>query len=426
MKKIGIAVLVVLMILNSMAFSFADTGKEPIIEAKAAVLIDASTGEVLFDKNMNQKMYPASTTKIMTALLVLENLKLSQVVTVDKETALTGGSQINLIEGEKITVEQLLYALLLKSANDAAVALAKEVSGSVPQFAELMNARSKELGAQNTHFVTPNGLPNDNHYTSAYDLAMIAKGAMQNQEFRKLVTTLKYTIPKTNKSGARELNNPNKLLYSKAKISVNGVLRPFKYKGATGIKNGYTDEAGRCLVASAKRGDRELISVVLNTSADGKFADSIALLDYGFDNYRRELAIKKGESIGNIKVVKGAVRSVDVVAAKSAYVSVFGEETEASNVSSKTVMDHEIKAPIAKGQKVGKVEIYKGDDLVDQVDAVVAKSVNEGGFLSTFGIPDWAAHIVFGVIAIFAVLGILGKIAARNRNRRRRRRRKSR
>lgn len=422
MKKIGIAVLVVLMILNSMVLSFADTEKAPVIEAKAAVLMDTSTGEVLFDKNMNQKMYPASTTKIMTALLVLENLKLSQIVTIDKETALTGGSQINLVEGEQITVEQLLYALLLKSANDAAVALAKEVSGSVPQFAELMNARAKDLGAQHTHFVTPNGLPNDNHYTSAYDLAMIAKGAMQNQEFRKLVATLKYTIPQTNKSAARELKNPNKLLYSKAKISVNGVLRPFKYKGATGIKNGYTDEAGRCLVASAKRGDRELISVVLNTSADGKFADSIALLDYGFDNYKRELAIKKGESIGNIKVVKGTVRSVDVVAAKSAYVSVFGENTEASKVRSKAAIDQEVKASVAKGQKVGKIEIYRGNDLVDQVDAVAAKSVDQGGFLSTFGIPDWVAHIVLGIIAILAVLGILGKIAARNRKRRRRRR----
>lgn len=426
MKKVGIAVLIVLMVMNSMVFSFAATGKEPVIEAKAAVLIDASTGEVLFDKNMNQKMYPASTTKIMTALLVLENLKLSQIVTIDKETALTGGSQINLVEGEKITVEQLLYALLLKSANDSAVALAKAVSGSVPQFAELMNERAKELGAKNTHFVTPNGLPNDNHYTSAYDLAMIAKGAMQNQEFRKLVTTLKYTIPQTNKSAARELKNPNKLLYSKAKISVNGVMRPFKYKGATGIKNGYTDEAGRCLVASAKRGDRELISVVLNTSADGKFADSIALLDYGFDNYKSELAIKKGESVGNIKVIKGAASSVDVVAAKSAYVSVFDENTEESQIRSKVIIDHEIKAPVAKGQQVGKVEIYKGNDLVDQVDAVAAKSVDQGGFLSTFGIPDWVTHMVLGVIALLVILKILSKIAVRNRKRKQRRRRKSR
>jgi len=146
MKKLFTVLLAILIVSNSMIVSFAETDKVPILNANAAVLINASTGEVLYDKNMNQKMYPASTTKIMTALLVLEDLDLSSTVTIDKETALTGGSQINLSEGEQVTVEQLLYALLLKSANDAAVALAKEVAGNVPQFAELMNARAKELG----------------------------------------------------------------------------------------------------------------------------------------------------------------------------------------------------------------------------------------------------------------------------------------
>lgn len=403
MKKVFMVLLTILIISNSMTVSFAEMDKGPNLNAKAAVLINASTGEVLYNKNMNQKMYPASTTKIMTALLVLENLDLSSTVTIDKETAETGECQINLIEGEKVTVEQLLYALLLKSANDAAVALAKEVDGSIPAFADRMNAKAKELGAKNTNFVTPNGLHDDNHYTTAYDLAMITKGAMKNKEFRKIVTTLKYTIPETNKSDARVLHNPNKLLYSKTKISVNGVLKPLKYEGATGIKNGYTSEAERCLVAGAKRENIELISVVLKTTATGKFADSIALLDYGFENYKSVPAIKKGESLGKIKVIKGAVRNVEIVAAKSSYLTRLQNKADLK-VNTKVMIDNEVAAPVSKGQKVGKVEIYTGNILVDAVDVVTVKQVDKGGILSVIGIPDSFSHILKIALLVIIVL----------------------
>ncbi len=414
MKKVIMVLLTILIISNSMTVSFAEMDKGPSLNAKAAVLINASTGEVLYNKNMNQKMYPASTTKIMTALLVLENLDLSSTVTIDKETAETGECQINLIEGEKVTVEQLLYALLLKSANDAAVALAKEVDGSIPAFADRMNARAKELGAQNTNFVTPNGLHDDNHYTTAYDLAMITKEAMKNNEFRKIVTTLKYTIPETNKSDARVLHNPNKLLYSKTKILVNGVLKPLKYEGATGIKNGYTSEAERCLVAGAKRENIELISVVLKTTATGKFADSIALLDYGFENYKSVPAIKKGDSFGKIKVIKGAVRNVEIVAAKSSNLTILQNKADLK-VNTKVMIDNEVAAPVSKGQKVGKVEIYTGNILVDAVDVVTAKQVDKGGILSVIGIPDSFSHILkialLVIIVLFAIF-----ISRKNRN----------
>ncbi|QAT42259.1 D-alanyl-D-alanine carboxypeptidase family protein [Aminipila luticellarii] len=404
MRKIFVILLAVFLTASSMTISFAETNQQPALQAKAAVLIDSSTGEILLDKNMNRKMYPASTTKIMTALLVLENLDLSKTVTIDKETALTGGSQINLAEGEHITVEQLLYALLLKSANDAAVALAKEVSGSVPEFAALMNARAKELGARNTNFVTPNGLPDANHYTTAYDLAMIARGAMGNEKFRDIVTTLRYTIPATDKSDARELKNPNKLLYSQSKIEVNGVQRPLKYKGTTGIKNGYTSEAGRCLAASAKRGGTELISVVLNTTAEGKFADSIALLDYGFENYRNVPAVRKGEALGETKVSRGTMRNVEMIAEKTAYVTVPAKKAEASEVRTKVIKEQKIEAPVFKGQKIGTIEIYKGNILIGQVDAVAAVSVDKGGPLSFLGISDRASYVLAGCFLIIIVL----------------------
>lgn len=402
MKKIFLVLLIILIISNSMVISLAETDKAPALSAETAVLMNASTGEVLYNKQMNQKMYPASTTKIMTALLVLENLDLSKTVTIDRETALTGECQIYLSEGEKVTVEQLLYAMLLKSANDAAVALAKEVAGSVPKFADMMNARAKELGAKNTNFVTPNGLHDDNHYTTAYDLAMITREAMKNKEFRKIITTLRYTIPETNKSNIRELKNPNKLLYSKSKLLVNGTIKSIKYDGATGVKNGYTSEAGRCLVASAKRGGIELISVVLNTTADGKFADSIALLDYGFDNYKSIAAVKKGESFGKIKVSKGAVRNVEIVADKSSYVTTSAKKSD-SEINTKLVVDGRLQAPLAKGQKVGTIKIYKGSKLVDKVDVVTAAQVYKGGILSGIGIPDRISHAlgIAGLILIF-------------------------
>lgn len=404
MKKIFIVLLVLFITLNSAIASFAEIDKNPMVEAKAAVLINALTGEILYDKNMNQKMYPASTTKIMTALLVLENLDVSSTVTIDKETALTGGSQINLSEGEKITVEQLLYALLLKSANDAAVALAKTVDGSVPAFADRMNERAKELGAKNTNFVTPNGLHDNNHYTTAYDIAMITREAMKNKEFRHIVTSLEYNIPKTNKSDARVLKNPNKLLYSKAIISVNGVRKPIKYAGAIGIKNGYTSEAGRCLVAGAKRDNMELISVVLNTSAAGKFADSIALLDYGFENYKGILTIKRGDSLGKIKVSMGAVNNVEIVAAKSSYLTMAKDKTDVK-VNRKIVIDNKLEAPVYKGQKVGTVEIYKGNILTDVIDVVTAEKVDKGGPLSIIGIPDNISHVLG--IALLVIIIIL-------------------
>ena len=267
-----------------------------------------------------------------------------------------------------------------------------------------MNARAEQLGAKNTHFVTPNGLHDDNHYTTAYDLAMIARGAMKNEEFRKIVTTLRYTISKTNKSDTRVLQNPNKLLYSKSEISVNGVIRPIKYDGAMGIKNGYTSEAGRCLVAEAKRGNMKLISVVLKTTDIGAFSDSIALLDFGFQNYENISVIKKGDSLGKINVMKGAARNVEIVAAKSSYLTV--SKKIASKVNTKVVIDHKIEAPLSEGQKVGKVEIYIGSILVGEVDAVTAGQVDRGGFLSAIGIPDNFSHflIVLFVISVLIIL----------------------
>lgn len=405
MKKILITIIITLLVFNSAGVVSFGATEPPTILAESAVLIDASTGEVLYDKNMNTQHYPASTTKVMTALLTLENLDLSKTVTIDAETPFTEGSRVYLLEGEHVTVEQLMYSLLLESANDAAVALGKEIAGSIPAFADMMNERAKELGAKNTHFVNPNGLHDDAHLTTAYDLAMIAKEAMKNKTFRKFVTTYRYIIPKTNMQDTRYLYNTNRLLYDKkTKVLVNGVERPAKYAGVTGIKTGYTSHAGGCLIAGAKRNGTELIAVVMKSTDEGRFADSIALLDYGFANYKSTKAMDKGSVLGEIKVSRGSVRKVEVVAKDSAYATLPIEASE-DIVRTKVVLDKKVKAPVTLGQKVGEVKIYAGNELVGHVDAVTTKKIPKGGVLSIIGLSDAAAHVLETVFA--AVIGII-------------------
>ncbi len=407
MKRIISIVLTVLVLINAApVISFGAT-EPPAILAETGIVIDAKTGQVLYDKNMNEQREPASTTKIMTALLALENLDLDKTVTIDAETPFTGGSRIYLLEGEQVKVEQLMYALLLPSANDAAVALAKEIAGGVPAFADLMNKRAKELGAKHTNFVNPNGLHEEGHLTTAYDLAMIAREAIKNSEFRRFVSTYRYIIPATNKQDIRYLYNTNRLIYDEyTKELVNGVMRPAKYDGAIGIKTGYTPEAGGVLVAGAKRGDTELIAVVMKSTTEGRFADSIALLDYAFANYKSVKAMDKGTILGEIPVKHGSERKVQVVAKEDAYATLPIEAAQ-SLVETKIKLNKKVQAPVAKGQKVGEVEIYEGDQLLGKVDAITSAGIPEGGILSVIGITDETAKVIERVFASVVILVVL-------------------
>ncbi|MBR0597436.1 D-alanyl-D-alanine carboxypeptidase family protein [Sinanaerobacter chloroacetimidivorans] len=427
MKKLLITILSVLILVNAAAVVSFGAGTPPDLVAETAVLIDASTGQILYDKNMNDQRYPASTTKVMTALLALENLDLSKTVTIDAETPYTEGSRIYLLEGEQVTVEQLLNAMMTESANDAAVALGKEIAGTIPDFAKMMNEKAKKLGAKNTNFVNPNGLHDDAHVTTAYDLAMIAQEAMKNEKFRELVLTYRYIIPATNKQDIRYLYNTNRLIYDeRTKVSANGVLRPAKYEGATGIKTGYTSHAGGCLIAGAKRGETELISVVMKSTDSGRFGDSIALLDYGFENYKSAKAIDAGTDLGQINVSRGSVRQVGVVAAQDGYVTL-PIEASAELIKTKVLLDEKVKAPVTKGQKVGVVEIYEGDSLISKVDAIAAGEIPEGGILSIVGIPDDTAQkieIGFAIALIVFLLLSSSYILLRRRQMKRRRKRR--
>lgn len=249
------------------------------VSAQSAILIDAHDGKVLFEKNAHKKMGMASTTKIMTALVVTDTCDLNESVKIDARAVGVEGSSIYLTAGESLTVEQLLYALLLASANDAAVALALHVSESVELFAQKMNEKAYSLGLKDTNFVNPHGLYDESHYTTAYDLAVIAKEALKNDTVRKIASTYKKTIPLSNGEGSRVLVNHNKML----KL----------YDGAIGIKTGFTKKTGRTLVSAAERDGLRLIAVTLNAPSD--WNDHTLMLDYGFENYTRVTFFEAGE-----------------------------------------------------------------------------------------------------------------------------------
>ena len=252
----------------------------PKIEGQSAVLMDAVTDTILYSKNADDRLYPASITKIMTAFLACEYLDMNDTITMSEAAAYgieAGSSSIYAETGEVFTVEQALMALMLESANEMALAIAEKTSGSVKKFVELMNQRAAQLGCENTHFNNPNGLPDETHYTTANDMIKIAKAAWYNPLFRKFVTTQVYEIPPTNKQPeTRYLLNHHKMMSGQS----------YAYDGVLGGKTGYTNDAGCTLVTYAKRGNSVLVAVVLN-STNGAFPDTTSLLDYGFDHFQR-------------------------------------------------------------------------------------------------------------------------------------------
>ena len=256
--------------INSFTDTYTEPIKEPDVNSRACVVIDRKTNSVLFGKNENSKKKMASTTKIMTATIIIEKCNLTDTIEISKKAAGTGGSRLGLKTGDKITVLDLLYGLMLRSGNDAAVALAEYAGGDINGFAELMNAKALELGLTNTHFETPHGLDSNEHYTTAYELALLSNYALNNPTFAKIVGTKNYTI--TINSSPKDLSNTNELLGN--------------MQGVYGIKTGFTNGANRCLVTACKRNNMDIICVVLGADTK-KFRtiDSIKLINYVFNNF---------------------------------------------------------------------------------------------------------------------------------------------
>jgi D-alanyl-D-alanine carboxypeptidase (penicillin-binding protein 5/6) len=333
----------------------AGTG-EPDIQAKAAVLIDESSGRVLFAKNPHQRLPQASTTKMMTCLLVIENGDLDKEVKISKYAAETGESSIWLEEGEVLTREDLLYALMLASANDAAVALAESVAGSEEKFVELMNKRARELKLNNTHFINPHGLDADGHYSSAYDLALLAREGLSNELFSSVVTTMERCVPWSGHPWDRYLYNRNRLLTT--------------YKGARGVKTGYTSNAGLCLVGAAQRGKLKLISAVMNSP--NVYDDTQKLLDYGFSKFEA-VVVEESKQVPDVKVKKGTKTSVRIMPEREVVVAVLPEEKE--QLSFKLEIPDQLEAPVKMGEVVGKGKVFLNGKELTEIDYMAQEAV---------------------------------------------------
>jgi D-alanyl-D-alanine carboxypeptidase (penicillin-binding protein 5/6) len=319
--------------------------KMPVIDAASAIVMDSVTGRVLFEKNAYTKRPMASTTKIMTAIIALEHGNLEDVVTVSKRAASVGGSVINLKAGEKLKLIELLYGLMMKSGNDAAIAIAEHVGGSYDNFIAMMNKKAALLGAKNTQFKTPHGLDANGHYSTAYDMAVITRYAIKNPTFSRIVSTKSRQIP------SRGLYNTNEML---------GL-----YPGADGVKTGYTGLAGRCLVTSATRDNWRIISVVLGCSSRTKRAQSSkSILDYAFANYKLHTLLKKGEQIGTLPVIKGIKGTVSVNATEGITFPL--REDELKSIQKRVNMPDSISAPVYAGEDIGSIEyVLKGEVIAE-------------------------------------------------------------
>jgi D-alanyl-D-alanine carboxypeptidase (penicillin-binding protein 5/6) len=332
----------------------------PVVTGEAAVLMDPVNGQVLYEKNADEKIYPASTTKIITAIIAIESGNMNDMVTIPQEASLVEGSAIGLQEGEKISLRDLLYALMLNSGNDSAVAIAYHLGGSIDGFAQIMNRKADGLGAVNTHFSNPNGLPDPNHYSTARDMALITRYAMQNPEFREIVATKVMTIERNDPEAQTYLGNHNKMLWN--------------YDGAIGVKTGYTDDAGQCLVTAAARGGRELLAVVMKSEGDNIWTDSTSLLDYGFTGFNTVMLYESGTSAADVPVKYGVSKTAPVVSENvMSYSFPVGSQPE---IRHEAVLNEIITAPAKAGSKAGEMAFYAGGIELGRVDLVLQNDVN--------------------------------------------------
>lgn len=398
-------ILIMIILIFNTSICYATETDEPEIIAEAAILMDSSTEKILFSKNENQIMYPASTTKILTAILVLENCKLDDIVTVPYEAIITvpsGYTIASLQAGEQLTVNDLLQLMLVHSSNDAANVLAFHVSGSIEAFSVLMNKKVEELGLKNTHFVNPSGIHDKEHVSTAYDLAVLMKYCMQNSTFRSL-SSLKYCkIPATNKFEERVFDTTNELLrYDNRNVSSN-----YYYKYAIAGKTGYTTDAKNCLVSVSNKDGLELICVILGSglypnNLSGRFIDTKAVFDYGYNNYINK-KIRDRNAIAEQIVVKNATKetkNLDLLISSDITALVLQKNYD-NEFTPEIQINDNLTAPISQGTTVGKI-IYNIDGIEYSSDLIASHSVKKSGFLTLF------IQIVMVILILYFLYNLL-------------------
>ena len=366
--------------------------KDMHIEATAAILVDAATGTVLYEQEAHERRYPASITKVMTALLAIEaidrgELSLDQVITVGSEVTRDvgdGSSTQDIKEGEQLTVQDVLYCALIASANEACNVLAQVVSGSVDSFVELMNQRAQELGMADTHFVNTHGYHDPDHYTTAYDISLMCMEAMKHETFRTIVTSKSYIVPATNLHEERELHETNALVSTWR-------ITGYYYQYATGIKTGSTPEAGYCLAASATKNDRNLISVVMgcervpgSTGSQGHtyFSETIRLFDWGFDNFSTQTMLDSSKrDIPEVEVSLGKQPSVTLMPEGEISALLPNDVSEENFTYQYTIDSPVVEAPVEAGQELGRITVSFNGQEYGILPLVATSSVERDNFL---------------------------------------------
>ncbi len=341
--------------------------------AKSAIMIEASTGEILFQKNKDEKLAPASMTKMMSMILIMEeigngNLKWDEMITTSERASSMGGSQIFLKAGEKMSVEDLLKGVAIASGNDAVVALAERIAGSEEAFVKRMNARGKDLGLKNTNFVNATGLTADNHYSSSYDMSLIAKELVKHEKILEFTGTYEDYLRKDTKSPFW-LVNTNRLVRFK--------------EGVDGLKTGFTNEAGYCLTATMKKDGMRLITVVMKEeTANKRSADTAKMLDYGFNVYMIQSILDEKTTIEKRKVELGKDLMTEIIPKEN--ITILNKKSdELKNITYKTNID-KIVAPVKKGDKVGTIDILEDNKVISTIDATVKNDIDKASIITIY------------------------------------------
>ncbi len=424
MHKTSVTLLITIFILCLSLQVFADTpppnSNFPETISPSIILIDSKTGQVLYGKNIHEDLYPASITKVMTALLALENCKLDEKVTASERAVNEiefASSNVGFSVGEELTVEQLLYALMLESANEAANILAEHIGGSIKGFADMMNARAKELGTLNTHFVNPNGLHKEDHKTTVYDMSLITKQAMTIPEFRQIINTTCFEMPSTNKylKSDKKFFNHNKLILKN---------NTYYYPYAIGGKTGYTSTAKHSLVACASENGMELIAVCMNsTKTNGisyPYSDSIKLFEYAFNNYSLKEPIKAGTLVKQLILPNAKADNQLQVIAQNDVHFLCPLNYEGQGYAIKEEINTDLKAPLNKDTSVGYIEYLIDGVMVGRTKLVTANSVealpsSSAGFTGfIIAVLIILRNILIAIIILFTMLVIWVKVRRRS------------
>ncbi|WP_236932672.1 D-alanyl-D-alanine carboxypeptidase family protein [Geosporobacter ferrireducens] len=376
LHRILFLLIAVTLILNP-AF-FPVYGEEFDVDAKSAILMDASTGKILYEKNIHDKLPPASVTKIMTMLLAMEALETKKIsledkVIISERASKMGGSQLYLEPNEEKTVEELMKGIALASANDGCVAIAEHVSGTEEMFVKRMNERAKELGMNDTQFMNTNGLPQDGHYTSAYDIAVMSKELLKYPKIHDWLTIWMSNI---------KVGLPNKRQTTIELVNTNKLIRT--YPGAHGIKTGFTSEARYCLSASAVKNNLTLIAVILGSpTSDIRFAEAKKLLNYGFASFSAVPIVRKDEVIDELQVEKGKASTVKAVAKD--HLNALVKKGEENSVEKEIILPKQIKAPFAAGEKIGEIIAKKDGQEIGRMDIITDVEVAPASLIDIFG-----------------------------------------